>query len=69
MSLSFQWWPTRPSFDTYAARESNMFAVTQSMGTARLMNHKDCLCTDLEMHPEGKDERKIERKRVTIIIY
>jgi hypothetical protein len=20
MGLSFQWWPTRPSFDTYAAR-------------------------------------------------
>jgi hypothetical protein len=21
MGLSFQWWPTRPSFDTYAARD------------------------------------------------
>ena len=23
MGLSFQWWPTRPSFDTYAARVKN----------------------------------------------
>jgi hypothetical protein len=30
MGLSFQWWPTRPSFDTYAARVKSSEALTDT---------------------------------------
>jgi hypothetical protein len=30
MGLSFQWWPTRPSFDTYAARDKNSGVLVSS---------------------------------------
>jgi hypothetical protein len=30
MGLSFQWWPTRPSFDTYAARDKSSRLLVSS---------------------------------------
>ena len=30
MGLSFQWWPTRPSFDTYAARDKSFGILVSS---------------------------------------
>jgi hypothetical protein len=30
MGLSFQWWPTRPSFDTYAARDKSSGVLVSS---------------------------------------
>jgi hypothetical protein len=30
MGLSFQWWPTRPSFDTYAARVKSSWVLVSS---------------------------------------
>jgi hypothetical protein len=30
MGLSFQWWPTRPSFDTYAARDTRSRVLVSS---------------------------------------
>jgi hypothetical protein len=30
MGLSFQWWPTRPSFDTYAARVKSSGVLVSS---------------------------------------
>jgi hypothetical protein len=33
MGLSFQWWPTRPSFDTYAARDKSSGVLVSSYRT------------------------------------
>jgi hypothetical protein len=30
VGLSFQWWPTRPSFDTYAARVKSSRVLVSS---------------------------------------
>jgi hypothetical protein len=30
MGLSFQWWPTRPSFDTYTARDKSSGVLVSS---------------------------------------
>jgi hypothetical protein len=30
MGLSFQWWPTRPSFDTYVARVKSSRVLVSS---------------------------------------
>jgi hypothetical protein len=47
MSLSFQLWPTRPSFDTYAAREKNSGVLVSSYccSTYRVADPFSSLCT------------------------
>jgi hypothetical protein len=40
MDLSFQWWPTRPSFDTYAARvKKNIILIANSYPQIDIMEY------------------------------
>ena len=47
MGLSFQWWPIRPSFDTYAAREKSSGVLVSSYccSTYRVADHFSSLGT------------------------
>ena len=46
MGLSFQWWPTRPSFDTYAAKDKSSRVLVSSYfcSTYRVAVPFSCIC-------------------------